>query len=516
MNIKVEMLDGECWWGGSALNYCTKMPIDKNLYYKLDMYRAENQIMPLYISNKGRYMWSEKPFSVVAEGGVIEASGKDEIILENGGSTLKDAYLSAMKKHFPFSGKVPDLKFFQTAQYNTWMEFDYNPTQEGVLDYARKIVENGYKPGILIIDEGWHTRYGIWQWDFAKFPDPKAMIDELHSMGFKVMLWVVPYVTADGRDFCFTENGAKSGDEKRNLLRTDDGFACLLRWWNGYSATYNLANEADRELLGGILKRLMTDYGVDGFKFDGGDMVSLLPENIVNGRQSSFAPEELNTAWNDFGTKFEFHEFKDTFKGGGKSSIQRLCDRNHRWKDNGIDSIIPAALMQGLIGHPFICPDMIGGGEFHANYDPNFKTDEELFVRMAQVSALFPMMQFSWAPWRVLSEKGQALCKKAADLHAEFADYIVENVKKSAVSGEPIVRHLEYQFPNCGYEKINDEFMLGDKILVAPVIQKGATKRTVVLPEGWWLYLGKTLCKGGRTVESDAPIDVLPYFVSAL
>ena len=98
-------------------------------------------------------------------------------------------------------------------------------------------------------------------------------------------------------------------------------------------------------------------------------------------------------------------------------------------------------------------------------------------------------------------------------MHAKYSDYIVENVKKSAVSGEPIIRHLEYSYPHCGYEKINDEFMLGDKMLVAPVIKKGETKRTVVLPEGKWLYLGKEEFIGGKKIEVDAPIEILPYFV---
>ncbi len=509
--IKIEK--GERWWGGSTSSNVDKIPFTSGDDYSLDLLRASNQIMPLYISGNGRYIWSEKPFKISVSGDEIIIESDYDIILDESGKTLKDAYLNAMKKHFPFTGKTPNLTFFVTAQYNTWMEFDYNPTQEGVLDYARKIIENGYQPGVLMIDEGWHTRYGFWEWDKAKFPNPKAMIDELHLLGFKVMLWIVPYMTTDGRDFCFFKEDGNAHPEKKRMLRNEDGIMSIIRWWNGYSAVYDMTNKADREFLDGILKGLMRDYGVDGFKFDGGMMTSFVPENVINGVQSKRSPDELNEAWNEFGLKYEFHEYKDTFKGGGKPSIQRLCDRDHRWNDNGIDSIIPSALLQGLIGHPFICPDMIGGGEYHYNYMPNFKIDEELFVRMAQVSALFPMMQFSWAPWRVLSEKGRQLCFAAAKLHAKYSDYIVENVKKSAVSGEPIIRHLEYSYPHCGYEKINDEFMLGDKMLVAPVIKKGETKRTVVLPEGKWLYLGKEEFVGGKKIEVDAPIEILPYFV---
>ena len=156
---------------------------------------------------------------------------------------------------------------------------------------------------------------------------------------------------------------------------------------------------------------------------------------------------------------------------------------------------------------------MIGGGEWSFNYLKDFKVDEELFVRMAQCSALFPMMQFSWAPWRMLGKDAQRHCLDAAKLHAKFANYIVEIVKASAASGEPILRSLEYQYPHKGYAKITDEFLLGDRVLVAPVITKGQTERKVILPEGEWLYLEKTPYSGGCTVTVPAPIDTLPYFI---
>ena len=149
------------------------------------------------------------------------------------------------------------------------------------------------------------------------------------------------------------------------------------------------------------------------------------------------------------------------------------------------------------------------------NYDPNFKLDMELFVRMAQVSALLPMMQFSWAPWRMLDKKHAELCREAAGLHKKFAPYIIEEVKKSALSGEPIVRFMEYEYPNMGYEGINDQFMLGSDILVAPVVVKGQFKRKVVLPRGKWKYLGDTEYEGGKDVLVDSPLEILPYFIKA-
>ena len=105
--------------------------------------------------------------------------------------------------------------------------------------------------------------------------------------------------------------------------------------------------------------------------------------------------------------------------------------------------------------------------------------------------------------------------RAAARLHQAFGEYIKEQVRASAVGGEPILRHLEYEYPHSGYESINDQFLLGSDILVAPVLKKGERSRRVVLPEGRWLFLGETEYEGGRTVTVDAPLSILPYFVRA-
>ena len=193
--------------------------------------------------------------------------------------------------------------------------------------------------------------------------------------------------------------------------------------------------------------------------------------------------------------------------------MQRIRDRQHAWTGNGLDTLIPYVLSQGLLGYPYTCPDMIGGGEWSITLNPAFKCDEELFMRMAQCSALFPMMHFSWAPWRMLGEEAQKLCLEAAKLHLKFADIIVELVKQAPKTGEPIVRSMEYSYPHKGYEKIKDQFLLGENILVCPVIEKGAISRKVILPAGKWKYCDETIYGGDSEVIVDSPISVLPYFV---
>lgn len=506
MNYAFDFLENEVWWGGSS-NYGTQMPIGSDSSYCQDFrIDASNQTMPFFVSNKGRYIWSEYAFKAEVKDGKFCFEGKDDIALYNGGSTLKEAYQAASKAHFPFTGKQLPEAFFRTAQYNTWIEFMYQPYQEGVLRYAQDIIDNGFEPGIFIIDEGWHGRYGNWEFDPARFPDPKGMIDKLHEMGFTVMLWVVPYVCPDGEFFI---KKILAGEDV--FMRTESGEVAIIKWWNGFSAVLNLAHPGDRDFLDKQLHHLMDDYGVDGFKFDGGDLAAYEPGNVINGKfATDMTPAQLNIAWNEFGERYTFHEYKDTFKGGGKSVIQRLRDKFPTWEGEGINTLIPDTLLQGLIGHPFVCPDMIYGGDWiaFANGDP---VDEELFIRCAQCSALLPMMQFSLSPWRVLSKESLDIVIEASKLHKKMAPEIIKLVKESTVTGDPIVRNMEYNYPHCGYESIIDQFLLGDDVLVAPVITKGATERTVVFPEGKWISEGGTIYeKGTHTVPT--PINILPWF----
>ena len=123
-----------------------------------------------------------------------------------------------------------------------------------------------------------------------------------------------------------------------------------------------------------------------------------------------------------------------------------------------------------------------------------------------------PMMQYSAAPWRVLDEEHAEYCRAAGRIHLKFAEKIISLARHASVTGEPIIRYLEYVFPHQGFEKVTDCFMLGDDVLVAPVVEEGAQERTLRLPDGKWEYVDGTVYPGG-TAQVSAPIDVLPYFV---
>ena len=138
--------------------------------------------------------------------------------------------------------------------------------------------------------------------------------------------------------------------------------------------------------------------------------------------------------------------------------------------------------------------------------------DEELIVRSTQVHALMPMMQFSVAPWRVLSAEHLAICQEMAQLHQRMGAEIMQLAQSSALTGEPIVRAMEYVFPEQDYEAIKDQFMVGDDILVAPVVQPGSRSRVVRFPAGTWKGDDGKEYVGPTKVALDVPIERLPWF----
>ena len=498
---EIPIPEDEKWWGGAVLDGRNSPLFDEEFAYNQYANCKANQAAPLFISDKGRYIWSEKPLNIEISKERLTVEAKEgDLITGKAGETLKDAFLYASKKFFPPSGKTPDPLLFTSPQYNTWIELQYDQNERDILKYADDIIKNGFPVGVIMIDDNWQDRYGTWKFDCEKFSDPKGMIDKLHTMGFKVMLWVVPFISSDSPVY-------RKLAEKRMLIFEDKEKTkpAKIEWWNGVSALVDISNPDGEQWFKAQLNNLVKEFGVDGFKLDAGD-----PESYVGTYSfKDFSPNDHCEAYAKLGLDFPLNELRACWKMAGQPLVQRLRDKSHTWDD--VRVLIPDMIGLGLIGHQFGCPDMIGGGEWTSFQDTSVM-DEELIVRSAQVSALMPMMQFSVAPWRVLGKENLAICKNMANLHYQMGKEIMDLARESAVSGEPMVRNLEYEYPGKGYHGIKDQFLLGNKILVAPVAVKGQRSREVAFPEGKWQGDDGSTVTGPVTLKIDVPLERLPWY----
>ncbi|MNN66738.1 Alpha-xylosidase [compost metagenome] len=125
-----------------------------------------------------------------------------------------------------------------------------------------------------------------------------------------------------------------------------------------------------------------------------------------------------------------------------------------------------------------------------------------------------PMMQFSVAPWRVLDKEHFELCKEAADIHVKYSDYIIELAKNASETGQPIIRPMSYDYPESGVKYDRTQFMLGDKVLVAPVLEKGAETKEVFFPRGKWqsVNAGREVIQGPRVEKVKVDLAALPVY----
>jgi alpha-glucosidase len=429
------------------------------------------------------------------------------------GNTLKEAYRYCSQKFFPPSGKIPAEELFTLPQFNTWIEFTYYQNQKGILEYAKGILENGFDPGVLMIDEGWFKAYGNWDFDRERFPDPKAMMKALKEMGFRVILWICPYYSPDG-PFWKEQwlDYRLKGDTIWIVNAENPGFPALMQWWDGFSHVIDLSNPKGYSWFREQLDFLVEEYGVDGFKFDGGDAIHYSDGRFLTKTTSykkDITPNEHSELFVKLGLEYPFNEYRAAWKMGGEAIAMRLRDKAHNWED--LSKLVPGSINQGLMGYPYTCPDLIGGGEY-LSFSNLESIDQELIVRATQCHALMPMMQFSVAPWRVLSKEYLEICVDMARLHVEMSSEILALAKKAARTGEPIVRSMEYVFPGNHYAAITDQFLLGDRILVAPVTEKGAVSRVIVFPEGSWEGDDGSVVQGPVTLEVPAPIKRLPWY----
>ena len=440
--------------------------------------------------------------------------------------------------------------------WTTWARHHWRIDQEKVLRFAKDIESNGFGCGVLEVDDKWSAAYGDIVFDATRFPSPKDMVEELHKMGVKVTLWIVPffvesseaYMEGISRGYFVTQTDRASDGASKTRAESEENDECrststswyewamrmleslifgrlkrgFFRWWHtAPAAALDVTNPAAVEWFVARLKRLQRDVGIDGFKFDAGEPC-FLPERFETHRELSGA-EEYTRLWvREVASRFDMAEVRTGARSQNDRCVTRMGDRFSTWESaNGLRSLIPTLLTSGVIGYPFVLPDIVGGNAYFGQMP-----DEELLVRWAQCCCLMPAVQFSIAPWD-LSAGASVHVRAALSMRNDAMPVILRLARAAHVSLVPICRPLWWLDPHDDTTfTIRDQFALGDDIVVAPVLHKGAIARDVYLPSGQWSVWtgGDEPIAGvkprGSVLQGEqwyrnvaAPLNVLPVFV---
>lgn len=509
--VTIPLLPGEKWWGGAGGSgerqpYCAGG--DAKRY---DLTVAGHTSSPLLVSTKGRYLWAEKPFAYQFKDGMLAISSDNDLpTLTQAGATLKEAYLAAAKAHFRFDGKTPPDIFFTLPQWNNWIEiFLRGMTQKSADDYTAELAASDFPCGVYMMDGGWLSHQGSYEFYEKDFPDPKGLFDRINAQGWIPLIWTAHFVSPDSREYKKLRYHPKLNGLDLLAYRKQPGSkqAGVVRWWSGISCVYDLTKPAANAYYAQTLKDFAAQYGIRGFKFDAGDP-RMFEEDMRFFDESARGVDYTRLYAELAAREFPYHEIRVSWKCGGLPLVTRLNDRPHTWEAQR--TVIPQIVTAGLLGCPYSLGDMVGGG-----LEVSFvgtKLDEKLVVRSAALHALMPMMQFSLAPWRHLSPENVKLCRDFVDLRQSYVPTIMKLVREAAETGAPIVRTMEYEFPDETFTRSTRQFMLGADLLVAPVLEPDDST-LVELPKGRWVDDLGAEHVGPKTLElKDVPLARLPRY----
>ena len=409
-------------------------------------------------------------------------------------------------------------------------------TQEEVLSVARKYKEEGIKIDQIVIDFFHWTVQGDWKFDKTYWPDPKAMVDELHSMGIKVIVSVWPSVDRKSENFYPMM-------EKGLLIKTERGAAQTYDY-QGDCVEIDPFNPETRKYVWDVCKKNYYDYGIDAFWLDNSE-----PDygvyDFENYRYCDGPALELSNMYPQMYSRV----FYDEMSKLGKPVVNLLrCAwagsqkyGNVVWSGDVPSTFeafrdqLQCGLNMGLAGIPWWTTD-IGGFMTDDVNDPDFR---QLLIRWYQFAVYSAVLRMHGdrGPYNIppldtrdwgggylhtgqpnelwsYGEDNYAIMKKYYDIRIEMHDYIKSLYEEAHTNGSPLIRAMFYEFPDdAKCWELQDQYMFGAKYLVAPVMYLNEFKRDVYLPSGKWKLTstGETY-EGGKTVTVDAPIDYMPVF----
>lgn len=376
----------------------------------------------------------------------------------------------------------------------------------------------------IYLDIDYMDGYRCFTWNKKYFPDPKKMIKDLSAIGMKTVVMIDPGIKVDDNYWVF-----KEGKENNYFCRRSDDYFMEGHVWPGRCQFPDFTNPTVRQWWGGLYKELV-DLGVAGFwndmnepaVFGSGTFPNDVRHNFDGYRGSHrkahniYGMQMVRSTYDGL-KKLMRNKRPFTITRAGYAGVQRYAciwtgDNVATWEHLKLGNI--QCQRMSISGAPFIGTD-IGGfsGE----------PDGELFTRWIQLGTFSPFMRAHSAgdtserePWS-FGEPFTSINRKFIELRYRLMPYIYSVFWEHHRYGFPILRPLAMlEQENIGNHFRQDEFTFGDKLLVCPVLEQGATSRTVYLPKGqWYNFWTHELLNGGNEYEVDAPLEDMPLFVRA-
>lgn len=395
-------------------------------------------------------------------------------------------------------------------------------TQDETLGVVDTLKTRGYPVDGIVLDLYWYgqeTDMGRLEWNPTQWPDHKAMLDSLRRQGVNTVLITQPYINKIG-----AIDNYNLLDSLGLLTRDAESRTQDVTTWVGEAGMFDMANPATREWLWNRLRGL-TEEGVAGWWGDLGEP-EVHPATIVhaNGEKAEQFHNVYGNVWSSLiydGLRKDFPEMRPLLMmRGGTAGLQRYgvmpwtTDVSRSW--GGLQPQVKLMLSSGLSGLGYMSSD-IGGFAV----DPENPTDEELYVRWLQMGTFTPTLRThaQLLPEPYHYPDVEEISKLFIKMRYEWLPYNYTLAYENAAFGLPLARPLNFRGDNPGekYADIPDEYLWGDEVLVAPVMERGATSRRVVFPAGEWIDFFKPSQRyaGGEEATVDAPLDKLPLFVKA-
>jgi alpha-D-xyloside xylohydrolase len=395
--------------------------------------------------------------------------------------------------------------------FGLWMSRCGYQNRAEVEHVATKLRAHDIPCDVIHVDPWWMGDPANWcglQWDEARFPDPRGMIEGLRDRGLRLCLWENPYVAESAPIF-------EEGREQGYFVQDGHGEPRLVRAWAEVVPPVAVVDFTNPEAVAWwqSLHRPLLGQGVAVFKTDFGEAA---PEdgvyhNGMSGREAhNLYPLLYNRA------VFEVTE-EMTGRGlvWGRSAWAGSQRTPTCWGGDPLPDFpymanqLRAALSIGLSGIPFYGHD-IGG--FAGQPDP------ELYVRWAQFGLFSSHSRCHGTtprePWE-FGQEAEAIFRRYAKLRYRLLPYIYSTAVQAAQTGLPVVRALVLKYSNDpNVRHLDSEYLFGDSFLVAPVLERGARRRMVYLPVGDWVdYWSREIHQGPAWLNYPAPLEILPLFI---